>query len=58
MSLDVSSIYPSDSRHVAPPKSMEDAQVTCGMHDLGGPTYIDLDWDLATCYQGYAILGE
>ena len=30
--LDVSSIYPSDSRHVAP------LHVTHGMHDLGGPT--------------------
>ena len=36
--LDVSGIYPSDSRHVAPPKSGEDAHVTHGMHDLGGPT--------------------
>ena len=36
--LDVSSIYPSDSRCVAPPKSGEDAHVTCGMCDLGGPT--------------------
>ena len=31
-------IYTSDSRHVAPPKSGEDAHVTCGMCDLGGPT--------------------
>ena len=36
--LDVSNIYPSDSRCVAPPKSGEDAHVTCGMCDLGGPT--------------------
>ena len=36
--LDVSSIYPSDSRHVGPPKSGEDAHITHGMHDLGGPT--------------------
>ena len=36
--LEVSSIYPSDSRRVAPPKSGEDAHVTCGMCDLGGPT--------------------
>ena len=36
--LDVSSIYPSDSRHVAPPKSGEDAHVTCGRCDLGGHT--------------------
>ena len=36
--LDVSIIYPSDSRHVAPPKSGEDAHITCGMCDLGGPT--------------------
>ena len=34
--LEVSSIYPSDSRHVAPPKSGEDAHVTCGMCDLCG----------------------
>ena len=36
--LDVSSIYLSDSRHVAPPKSGEDAHVTCGRCDLGGTT--------------------
>ena len=36
--LDVSCIYPSGSRHVAPPKSGEDAHVTCGMCDLSGPT--------------------
>ena len=36
--LGVSSIYPSESRHVGPPKSGEDAHVTCGMRDLGGPT--------------------
>ena len=36
--LDVSSIYPSDSRHVAPPKSGEDAHITCGMCNIGGPT--------------------
>ena len=53
-----SSSLTSDSRHVAPPKSGEDAHITCGMHDLGGPTHIDLDWDLAMCYQGYGILGE
>ena len=36
--LDVSSIYPSVSRCVAPPKSGEDAHVTCGiMGDLCGP---------------------
>ena len=34
--LDASSIYLCDSRHVAPPKSGEDAQVTCGRCDLGG----------------------
>ena len=34
--LDVSSIYLGDSRHVAPPKSGEDAHVTCGRCDLGG----------------------
>ena len=36
--LAVSSIYPHDSRCVAPNKSGEDAHVTCGMCDLGGPT--------------------
>ena len=36
--IDVSSIYLSDSRHVAPPKSGEDAHVTCGWCDLGGTT--------------------
>ena len=36
--LDVSNIYPSDSRHVAPPKSGEDAHITYGMHDFSGPT--------------------
>ena len=36
--LEVSSIYHSDSRCVAPPKSGEDAHITCGMHDLGGRT--------------------
>ena len=36
--LDVSSIYPSDSRCVDPPKSGEDAHVTHGRCDLGGPT--------------------
>ena len=35
--LDVSNIYPSDSRCVAPPKSGEDAHITRGC-DLGGPT--------------------
>ena len=34
----MSSIYPSDFQCVAPPKSGEDAHITCGMHDLGGPT--------------------
>ena len=36
--LDVSSIYLSDSRHVAPPKSGEDAHVTHGRCDFGGTT--------------------
>ena len=36
--LDISCIYTSVSRHVAPPKSGEDAHVTWGMCDLGGPT--------------------
>ena len=36
--LDVSRIYLSDSRHVAPPKSGEDAYVTHGRCDLGGTT--------------------
>ena len=35
---DVSSIYMSVSRHIAPPKSGEDAHITCGMCDLSGPT--------------------
>ena len=35
--LDVSSIYLSDSRHVAPPKSGE-AHITHGRCDLGGTT--------------------
>ena len=36
--LDASSIYLSDSRRVAPPKSGEDAHVTHGRCDLGGTT--------------------
>ena len=36
--LDVSSMYLSDSRCVAPPKSGEDAHITCGRCDLGGTT--------------------
>ena len=36
--LDVSSIYPSDSRCVPSPKPGEDPNITCGMCDLGGPT--------------------
>ena len=36
--LDISSIYLSDSRCVAPPKSGEDAHITCGRCDLGGTT--------------------
>ena len=36
--LDVSCIYVSDSRCVAPPKSGENAHVAHGMCDLGGPT--------------------
>ena len=36
--LDVSSIYLSASRHVAPPKSGEDAHITHGRCDLGGTT--------------------
>ena len=36
--LDVSNIFLSDSRCVAPPKSGEDAHVTCGRCDLGGTT--------------------
>ena len=36
--LYVSSIYLSDSRHVAPPKSGEEAHVTCGRCDLGRAT--------------------
>ena len=37
--LDASSFYTNASRHVPPPKSGEDAHMTCGiMGDLGGPT--------------------
>ena len=36
--LDASSIYLRDLRHVAPPKSGEDAHVTCGKCDFGGAT--------------------
>ena len=36
--LDASSIYLRDSRCVAPPKSGEDAHVTCGRCDFGGTT--------------------
>ena len=36
--LDASSIYLHDLRHVAPPKSGEDAHVTCGKCDFGGAT--------------------
>ena len=36
--LDASSIYLHDFRHVAPPKSGEDAHVTCGKFDFGGAT--------------------
>ena len=36
--LDVSTIYPSVSRHVAQPKSGEDAHITHGMCDFGGLT--------------------
>ena len=36
--LNVSCIYMGVSRCVAPPKSGEDAHVTCGMCDLSGPT--------------------
>ena len=35
--LDVSNIYPCDSRYVAPPKSGEDAHITHVRCDLGGP---------------------
>ena len=35
---DASSFYLSDSQHVAPPKSGEDAHVTHGRSDLGGTT--------------------
>ena len=34
--LDASSIYLCDSKRVAPPKSGEDAHVTCGRCDFGG----------------------
>ena len=36
--LDASIIYLHDSKHVAPPKSGEDAHVTCGRCDFGGTT--------------------
>ena len=36
--LDASSIYLHDFRHVPPPKSGEDAHVTCGKCDFGGAT--------------------
>ena len=36
--LDASSIYLRDLRHVAPPKSGEDAHVTHGKCDFGGAT--------------------
>ena len=36
--LDASSIYLRDLRRVAPPKSGEDAHVTCGKCDFGGAT--------------------
>ena len=36
--LDASSIYLCDFRCVAPPKSVEDAHVTCGKCDFGGAT--------------------
>ena len=36
--LDASSIYLRDFRRVAPPKSGEDAHVTCDMFDFGGAT--------------------
>ena len=36
--LDASSIYLRDFRRVAPPKSGEDAHVTCGKCDFGGAT--------------------
>ena len=36
--LDASSIYLRDSKRVAPPKSGEDAHVTCGRCDFGGTT--------------------
>ena len=36
--LDASSIYLHDLRRVAPPKSGEDAHVTCGKCDFGGAT--------------------
>ena len=36
--LDASSIYLHDLRCVAPPKSGEDAHITCGKCDFGGAT--------------------
>ena len=56
--LDVSSIYPSDSRCVAPPKSGEDAHVTCGMRDLGGPTLYRPRLGFSYMLPRHGILGE
>ena len=49
---DVSNIYTSASRHVAPPKSGEDAHMTPG---IMGPT---LNQPRSMYYQDYGILGE
>ena len=56
--LDASNIYLRDFRHVAPPKSGEDAHVTRGKCDFGGATQNNPSLVLATCYQGYGTLGE
>ena len=56
--LDASGIYLSDFRCVAPPKSGEDAHVTCDKCDFGGANLNNPSLGLATCYQGYGTLGE
>ena len=56
--LDASSIYLRDSRHVAPPKSGEDAHVTCGRCDLGGTTLNKPSLGFSYVLPSYGTLGE
>ena len=56
--LNASSIYLRDSRCVAPPKSGEDAHVTCGRCDFGGTTLNKPILGLASCYHDYGTLEE